>query len=173
MTKEEFENIYRLHYAKMYCLARTMLYDADESKDVVSDIFARLLREKYHPQQHQQEGYLMTAVRNRCCDVLSHKSMRERVEKLFLQEWQQSNVISTNTDDDRLERLVQFVESELPPLSQQIFQLRFLRELSYEEVAQATGVSKVTVYNHLAQSLQRIRVYFQTNASKEETIKLT
>lgn len=173
MTKEEFENIYRQHYAKMYRLARTMLYDADESKDVVSDIFARLLREKYHPQQHQQEGYLMTAVRNRCCDVLSHKSMRERVEKLFLQEWQQSNVISTNTDDDRLERLVQFVESELPPLSQQIFQLRFLRELSYEEVAQATGVSKVTVYNHLAQSLQRIRVYFQTNASKEETIKLT
>lgn len=173
MTKEEFENIYRQHYAKMYRLARTMLYDADESKDVVSDIFARLLREKYHPQQHQLEGYLMTAVRNRCCDVLSHKSMRERVEKLFLQEWQQSNVISTNTDDDRLERLVQFVESELPPLSQQIFQLRFLRELSYEEVAQATGVSKVTVYNHLAQSLQRIRVYFQTNASKEKTIKHT
>lgn len=173
MTKEEFENIYRQHYAKMYCLARTMLYDADESKDVVSDIFARLLREKYHPQQHQLEGYLMTAVRNRCCDVLSHKSMRERVEKLFLQESQQSNVISTNTDDDRLERLVQFVESELPPLSQQIFQLRFLRELSYEEVAQATGVSKVTVYNHLAQSLQRIRVYFQTNAPKEKTIKLT
>ncbi len=173
MTKEEFENIYRQHYAKMYRLARTMLYDADESKDVVSDIFARLLREKYHPQQHQLEGYLMTAVRNRCRDVLSHKSMRERVEKLFLQESQQSNVISTNTDDDRLERLVQFVESELPPLSQQIFQLRFLRELSYEEVAQATGVSKVTVYNHLAQSLQRIRVYFQTNASKEETIKLT
>lgn len=173
MTKEEFENIYRQHYAKMYRLARTMLYDADESKDVVSDIFARLLREKYHPRQHQLEGYLMTAVRNRCCDVLSHKSMRERVEKLFLQESQQSNVISTNTDDDRLERLVQFVESELPPLSQQIFQLRFLRELSYEEVAQATGVSKVTVYNHLAQSLQRIRVYFQTNASKEKTIKLT
>lgn len=173
MTKEEFENIYRQHYAKMYRLARTMLYDADESKDVVSDIFARLLREKYHPRQHQLEGYLMTAVRNRCRDVLSHKSMRERVEKLFLQESQQSNVISTNTDDDRLERLVQFVESELPPLSQQIFQLRFLRELSYEEVAQATGVSKVTVYNHLAQSLQRIRVYFQTNASKEKTIKLT
>lgn len=173
MTKEEFENIYRQHYAKMYRLARTMLYDADESKDVVSDIFARLLREKYHPQQHQLEGYLMTAVRNRCCDVLSHKSMRERVEKLFLQESQQSNVISTNTDDDRLERLVQFVESELPPLSQQIFQLRFLRELSYEEVAQATGVSKVTVYNHLAQSLQRIRVYFQANASKEKNIKLT
>ena len=175
MTKEEFESIYRQHYAKMYRLARTMLYDADESKDVVSDIFARLLRErlrvgasagmKYHPQQNQMEGYLMTAVRNRCRDVISHKSIRERVERLFLQESMQGHIIATN-DDDRLERLMQFIEAELPPLSQQIFRLRFLREMSYEEVAQATGVSKVTVYNHLSQSLQRIREYFEQQTAK-------
>ena len=165
MSKEEFENIYRQHYAKMYRLARTMLYDADESKDVVSDIFARLLREKYQPQQHQMEGYLMTAVRNRCRDVISHKSVRERVEKLFLLESKQSHIISMN-DDDRLERLMQFIEAELPPLSQQIFRLRFLREMSYEEVAQATGVSKVTVYNHLSQSLQKIREYFDKETAK-------
>ena len=106
MTKEEFENIYRQHYAKMYRLARTMLYDVDESKDVVSDIFARLLRDCDGPQKDKaaskreqsdacissvereqarpkakMEGYLMTAVRNRCRDVLCHKSMQERVEK--------------------------------------------------------------------------------------------
>ena len=32
MTKKEFEDIYRQHFAKMYRLARTMLYDADERK---------------------------------------------------------------------------------------------------------------------------------------------
>ena len=165
MTREEFENIYRQHYAKMYRLARTMLYDVDESKDVVSDIFARLLREKYQPQQSQMEGYLMTAVLNRCRDVISHKSIRKRVEKLFLQESMQGHIISMN-DDDRLERLMQFIEAELPPLSQQIFRLRFLSEMSYEEVAQATGVSKVTVYNHLSQSLQRIKEYFQQQTAK-------
>ena len=165
MTKEEFESIYRQHYAKMYRLARTMLYDVDESKDVVSDIFARLLREKYQPQQSQMEGYLMTAVLNRCRDVISHKSIRKRVEKLFLQESMQSHIVSMN-DDDRLERLMQFIEAELPPLSQLIFRLRFLREMSYEEVAQATGVSKVTVYNHLSQSLQRIKEHFQQQTAK-------
>ncbi len=165
MTKKEFEDIYRQHYAKMYRLARTMLYDADESKDVVSDIFARLLRDGDRPQKDKMEGYLMTAVRNRCRDMISHKSIRERVEKLFLQESMQSHIISMN-DDDRLERLMQFIESELPPLSQQIFRLRFLREMSYEEVAQAAGVSKVTVYNHLSQSLQRIKKYFQQQTAK-------
>ena len=165
MTREEFENIYRQHYAKMYRLARTMLYDADESKDVVSDIFARLLREKYQPQQNQTEGYLMTAVRNRCRDVLNLKSMQERVERHFLQDSMQDQIVSMN-DDDRLERLMQFIETELPPLSQQIFRLRFLSEMSYEEVAQAAGVSKVTVYNHLSQSVQRIKEHFQQQTAK-------
>ena len=165
MTKKEFEDIYRQHYARMYRLARTMLYDADESKDVVSDIFARLLRDGDRPQKDRMEGYLMTAVRNRCRDVLNRKSMQERVEKHFLQESMQSQIVSMN-DDDRLERLMQFIEAELSPLSQQIFRLRFLSEMSYEEVAQATGVSKVTVYNHLSQSLQLIKEYFQQQTAK-------
>ena len=165
MTKSEFEQIYRQYYAPIYRLAKTMLYDPQESKDVVSDIFARLLRERVTPQEGKTEGYLMTAVLNRCRDVISHKSIRKRVEKLFLQESMQGHIISMN-DDDRLERLMQFIEAELPPLSQLIFRLRFLRDMSYEEVAQATGVSKVTVYNHLSQSLQRIKEHFQQQTAK-------
>ena len=165
MTKSEFEQIYRQYYGPMYRLAKTMLYDPQESKDVVSDIFARLLRERVTPQAGKAEGYLMTAVRNRCRDVLSHKSVRERVERLFLLEARQSSSVTMN-DDDRLERLMQFIETELPPLSQQIFRLRFFSEMSYEEVAQATGVSKVTVYNHLSQSLQRIKEHFQQQTAK-------
>lgn len=155
----EFEGIYRRYYAQMYRLAKTILYEPQESKDVVSDIFARLLRDGRLPQKEKMEGYLMTAVRNRCRDVISHKSIRERVEKLFLQESLQNRIVSPY-DDDRLDRLMQFIETEIPPLSRQIFRLRFLREMSYEEVAQTMGVSKVTVYNHLSQSLQRIREHF-------------
>lgn len=155
----EFEGIYRRYYAQMYRLAKTILYEPQESKDVVSDIFARLLRDGRLPQKEKMEGYLMTAVRNRCCDVISHKSIRERVEKLFLQESLQNRIVSPY-DDDRLDRLMQFIETEIPPLSRQIFRLRFLREMSYEEVAQTVGVSKVTVYNHLSQSLRRIREHF-------------
>ena len=155
----EFEGIYRRYYAQMYRLAKTILYEPQESKDVVSDIFARLLRDGRLPQKEKMEGYLMTAVRNRCRDVISHKSIRERVEKLFLQESLQNRIVSPY-DDDRLDRLMQFIETEIPPLSRQIFRLRFLREMSYEKVAQTVGVSKVTVYNHLSQSLQRIREHF-------------
>ena len=162
MTKEKFEEIFRQHYSAMYRLAKTMLYDADECKDVVSEVFTRLLRGDVVPQEERIEGYLMTSVRNKCRDVLCHKDIRQRVEKLYSQELIQSQVVYIN-DDDRLERLMQFVEREFPPLTQQIFRLRFLREMTYEEVAQVVGVSKVTVYNHLSQSLQKIKEYFKQN----------
>ena len=160
MTKEKFEEIYRRHYPDMYRLARTILYDADDCKDVVSEIFARLLRGDIVPQADKLEGYLMTSVRNQCRDVLKHKNVRECVEKLFSAEIRQNQVVPIN-DDDRLERLMLFVETQLPPLSQQIFCLRFLREMTYEEVAEAVGVSRVTVYHHLSQSLQRIKEHFE------------
>ena len=162
MTQKEIETLFRRHYAPMYRLARTILYDADESKDVVSDVFDRLLHGNPSVQADKMEGYLMMAVRNRCLDVLGHKSVREQVEKLFSQELRQHFIVVRN-EDERLDRLMQYIERELPPLSQQILRLRFLREMTYEEVAQEVGVSKVTVYNHLSQSIQRIKDYFSRN----------
>lgn len=158
MTQKEIETLFRQHYTAMYRLARTILYDADGSKDVVSDVFVRLLHSNPSVQADKMEGYLMMAVRNRCLDVLSHKSVREQVEKLFSQELQQRHI-----EDERLDRLMQYIERELPPLSQQILRLRFLQEMTYEEVAQEVGVSKVTVYNHLWQSMHRIKEYFSKN----------
>ena len=162
MTQKEIETLFRQHYAAMYRLARTILYDADESKDVVSDVFVRLLHATPSVQPDKMESYLMMAVRNRCLDVLSHKSVREQVEKLLLQEMKQRHIVA-RSEDERLDRLMQYIERELPPLSQRILRLRFLQEMTYEEVAQEVGVSKVTVYNHLWQSMHRIKEYFSKN----------
>ena len=99
MTQKEIETLFRQHYTAMYRLARTILYDADESKDVVSDVFVRLLHNNPSVQVEKMEGYLMMAVRNRCLDVLSHKSVREQVEKLFSEELKQRHIIARNEDE--------------------------------------------------------------------------
>ena len=44
MKEIEIERLFRQHYDRMIRLARTMLYDDEESRDVVSEVFATLVK---------------------------------------------------------------------------------------------------------------------------------
>ena len=44
MKTNEIEILFRQHYNQMIQLARMMLYDDEESRDVVSEVFATLVK---------------------------------------------------------------------------------------------------------------------------------
>ena len=56
--KKDIEQLFRQHYAKMYNLARYILSDDDESKDVVSEVFAQILADDVVLVPGSEEGYL-------------------------------------------------------------------------------------------------------------------
>ena len=155
--EKDIEQLFRRHYEKMYNLARCILSDDDESKDVVSDVFAKILADDVVLIPGSEEGYLMRSVRHRCLNLIAHKSVKERVAKLLLND---ADVILSEDTDERLERLMLLIEDLEPPIRKQIFRLHYLQEKSYQEVADEVGVSKVTVFNHLSQALDWIRKQF-------------
>ena len=142
--------MFRQHYEKMYNLARCILSDDDESKDVVSDVFTQILADDVVLMPESEERYLMRSVRNRCLNLIAHKSVKERVAKLLLAD---SDVFLSDNMDERLEHLLLLIDELEPPIRKQIFRLRYLQEKSYQEVADEVGVSKVTVFNHLSKAL--------------------
>ena len=142
--------MFRQHYEKMYNLARCILGDDDESKDVVSDVFTYILADDVVLMPESEEGYLMRSVRNRCLNLIAHKGVKERVAKLLLAD---ADVILAENMDECLEQLLLLIDELEPPIRKQIFRLRYLQEKSYQEVADEVGVSKVTVFNHLSKAL--------------------
>ena len=66
MERHDIQRLFKQHYAKMLRVARTILYDEQESKDVVSDIFEGLLRGRMMLMPDTEERYLLTSVRNQC-----------------------------------------------------------------------------------------------------------
>ena len=152
--EKDIEQLFRRHYEKMYNLARCILSDDDESKDVVSDVFTTILADDVVLMPESEEGYLMRSVRNRCLNLIAHKSVKERVAKLLLDD---ADVILSEESDERLEQLMLLIEDLEPPIRKQIFRLRYLQEKFYQEVAYEVGVSKVTVFNHLSQAMDWIR----------------
>ena len=158
MDKKVIQQLFMQHYAKMQRVARTLLYDEQESEDVVSDIFLSLLRSRIELLPGTEERYLLTSVRNQCLKRLRHQEVHRRMEEL-------SSVSNTEqpdeTDDDRLTDIVEFVVSHLSEQRQRIFRLRFTDGYSYEEIAVQEGISKVAVWKHLSQIINAIKMHLQ------------
>lgn len=138
----------------MYHLARCILMDDAEIKDVVSEVFEQLLERPVVIVPKSETGYLMQAVRNRCRNVIAHKSMKERVKRLLIDD---ETSLSMMADDGIISRLAELIQQLEPPLRRQIVTLRFAEEQTYQEVASTLGISKVTVYNHLSAALRQLK----------------
>lgn len=161
MTRKEIEKLFKMHYAQMYRLAVTILYDEDESKDVVSEVFARLMVRDITLQEDTAEAYLMMSVRNQCRNELERKQVRERFLRLLSDEAVEPTI--AQSEGLRMRELMRYVREQLPPLSQQVFKLRFVKEMTCQEVADELGVSRQTVHTHLRQSVEKIRLFFNSN----------
>ncbi len=145
------------YYSKMYHVARIMLYDEQECKDVVSDIFERLLNGSIMLLPETEQRYLLASVRNQCIKRLNH----EEVKRLMAENSTQYQ--EDNQEDERLNEVIEFVQRSLSEQEQRIFTLRFTEGCSYQEIASTEGISKVAVWKHLSHLVNTIKEHFNSN----------
>ena len=162
--RSQIESLFKTHYTQMYHLALTLLFDEAESKDVVSDVFASLISGKTMMRTDNAKAFLLASVRHRCMNVLQHKQVHERFARLLTEDT--DALVSGNTMEEQLqmEELMRYVQDNLSPMEQKIFRLRYQREMTCQEVAEALNVSRQTVHTHLKQSVEKIRKFFYSNS---------
>ena len=166
MKKEKIEILFRQHYGPMIRLAKRMLYDDEESRDVVSEVFATLIKTDILPKN--MEGYLMASVRNRCLNLLEHKDVRAKFEQAYTLEMKQNMV----TDDDTIsytsveqwyQQMMAYAKKHLTRQTLLVFHMRHIDGMKYQEIADQLGISRVMVYKHLTKAMNTIREYNNQN----------
>ena len=162
--RSQIESLFKTHYTQMYHLALTLLFDEAESKDVVSEVFASLLSGNTIVRADNAKAFLLASVRHRCLNVLQHKQVLERFARLLTEGT--DTPVSDNLVEEqmRMEELMRYVRDNLSPMEQNVFRLRYLREMSCQEVGEALNVSRQTVHAHLKQTVEKIRKYFNSNS---------
>ena len=159
IDKREFEMVFRRHYDEMFRLAMRMLKDNAESKDVVSDVFTHLLKSNTDLRSETLQSFLLTSVRNRCINLLVHRQKEQQMQKAIVVEM----ITTEQTEEqEQLQMLHRYIDSQLPKLSQQILRMRYQHGLKYREIANVLQVSEVTVHNHLSQSLKQLKEHFKS-----------
>lgn len=162
MKENEIEQLFRQHYAQMAKLARTMLYDDEEARDVVSEVFAALIRSDIVPVNIK--NYLLTSVRNRCLSILEHKSVRAKFEQAYTLEMKSASQPAEEgggeyQSNDRLRNLMTYAEQNLTKQTLRVFRMRHLQGMKYQDIAVELGISRVMVYKHLTQAMEKIKEY--------------
>ena len=162
MKENEIEQLFRQHYAQMAKLARTMLYDDEEARDVVSEVFATLIRSDIVPVNIK--NYLLTSVRNRCLSILEHKSVRAKFEQAYTLEMKSASQPAEEgggeyQSSDRLRNLMTYAEQNLTKQTLRVFRMRHLQGMKYQDIADELGISRVMVYKHLTQAMEKIKEY--------------
>ena len=162
MKQKDVEELFRQHYAQMVQLARTLLYDDEEARDVVSEVFATLVRMDIVPTN--LKGYLLMSVRNRCLNLLEHKDVRAKFEQAYTLEMKRD----VATDDDAFsyssveqwyQQMMAYAKKHLTGQTLLVFHMRHIDGMKYQEIADQLGISRVMVYKHLAKAMNTIKEY--------------
>ena len=154
--QKKLEKLFKQHYRQMYRLATILLHDDAESKDVVHDIFAHLLRNSQDLREDTAESYLLTSVRNRCLNVIRSRQIQERVEHLYLLDLD-TTITPTQRLEEELEALYKGIDQLEPPVCRDIIMQHFRDGITFKEIANRLGVSETTVYKHLRRALNQLR----------------
>ncbi len=149
-------------YARvMYSLAFKMLGSAEESEEVVLDVFAKAWRTaaRYDASRSRVDSWLFLMTRSRSLDRLRQ---RQRQTKVVEAATNTAQVSSSDVPDDALiiaERRTVVVEAlaGLPEEQRTVIELAYYQGYSQSEIAKQTGLALGTVKTRIRLGLRKLK----------------
>lgn len=146
------ELLFKEHYQVMLKLAVMLLHDKEEARDIVHDVFTRLLDGDIRFDMDKAEAFLLSCVRNSCLNVMRSRSTREQAMRLYLPDE------STEGLEERVQALQDGLKDLKPPICLDIVLMHYRDGMTFKEIAAHYGVSETTIYKHLREAMNQLRL---------------
>lgn len=167
-TAAEFDEIVREHQARIYRILWCELRDDDAAATLTQDCFLKAYRARGEFRGESSVGtWLVRIAVNLARDY--QRNRRQGFWRRLLNSNQREAELATETAVDsapgadrallareQLQRTMEVVKT-LSPQQQTAFHLRFIEEMSIEEIAAAMGVQAGTVKSHLSRAVNALR----------------
>lgn len=159
--KLALETLYEATVGKLYALASAMMRNAEDAEEVVCETYAQAWEtaSSFDPARASVMGWLIMMCRSRALDSL--RKRRTRGEGLDI-----AGLESAAEAMEQPEELLSLMQrssrvhaalSSLTCERRQLVSLAFLRDLTHQEIAEATGLPLGTVKSHLRRALAQLR----------------
>ncbi len=158
--KATYKKIFDQFYRELVVYAHNFLYDLQASEDLVQDIFVQLWENSHELNIHTSiKSYLYASVRNKCYNRLRDIKVEDNVNMIDL-----NTCLVTDYDihgyerEEKLKVYQQVMETVegFPESMKRIFNLKFLENYKYAEIAEEMGISINSVKTQLKRAKAKI-----------------
>lgn len=155
-----FDQLYQLYSQKLYRFSFSMLKNAEDSKEVVQEVFFRVWNKRKEINTAKSfKSFLFTISYNIIVDQLRTK-LKDQEYRNFLKKYFELNTASQSnlTDFETISKQVELAISELPEKRKNIYTLSRKNGLSHKEISEQLGITVKTVENQISLALKHIKL---------------
>lgn len=157
MTVQEYEQLFKQNFERLYYHSFDIVHDEDVARDVVSDVYVNVWKLRETIATDTALSYLYTSVRNRSLDQLRHYSRHVPLIEEVIQELE----LFSDTDWEEYEARIRALKAELdrqPERVRRVLYMRFYEQRSNQEVAEQMGITVDGVKKIIQRSFAQMRV---------------
>lgn len=156
MGLAEFKEKFLPLAGALYRVAFHILESEDDAEDAVQDLYLQLWKDRSSlGGVNNPRAYCITLMKNRCIDRIRRKTRHPSGDippDMISEEDLERRVIAR----ERLEGLEKVLES-LSAREREIFRMKILEDMTYEEISEKTGMNNLTMRVLLSNVRRKIR----------------
>ena len=155
--KDAFRYLYESYFAKMVLFAESYLYDEEDARDLVQDLFCYLWDNAHTLSVAVSlKAYLLTSLRNRCLNVLRDRRIRDEHNDKLVEAQTFSGTEDVELDEEVVERLHAALDS-LPDKCKEIILLKVVDDKTNKEIAKQLNIAETTVKTQVQRAYRMLR----------------
>lgn len=159
------EVLYRRHYDLLLNYGFKFCQDKELVKDCIQDLFVKLHQSNSLSDTSHVKTYLLRGVKNLLIDKLSSMKITEDIEDvkfyLTIDDSTLTFLFNKNDEDLRLSKQLLEAYQQLPENQRVAIYLRYVRGLSYKEIAEILNIAPQSTMNLVSRALTKLRVIMQ------------
>ncbi len=160
-NENEFRKLVDVHMDSIYITALRITADEDDARDIVQETFIKVWeKRKSIKGTNSISSYIVRIAINKCYDLLRRRKSRFEMNGVeytsVINMLADSNSADYKLNNEEAISILNALVKRLSPRQRIVFTMVELEELSHDEVAEITGMSKTSIKSNLSHARKKM-----------------